>query len=1537
MFSAILIGNDRLTREAGGKLLRAGHRITACVSRDADVRAWAEAAGLTVIAPGSGLADRLTPHAADWVLSVANLDVLPPEVLALGAKGGVNFHDGPLPRYAGLNAPVWALLAGETRHGITWHMMEAGVDRGDILVARSVDIAPDDTALTLNMKCFATALESFDAVIEALAAGAPDRFAQAPEGRSYFGLTARPAHHGVLDFAQDATALARIVRALDHGGYWNPVAFPKILTDAGLFAVGRAEPVAGEGIPGCVLQSAPDALVVACGQGAIRLSGLVPLGPDAAALPEVGTILPPPPEDDLSDLAKAERGWRARLADFRAALLPGFGTAVGETESLALDGLSDPAGALALLAARLAPEGTAHIAYTTSEIRDRAANGLALPWVPVAAASEAQAEQALAAFAAACETARAAGPFARDLAARIPDHPGLGLPALAVSDGAGPVSGALLTLETGPAPRLHYDTGAMAPDMAALLADRLRALDGFNGPAAAAPVMTESERRLTLETWNATEAPLVDQTMIDRFEAQVDATPDATALVFEDHTLSFRALDEYANRIAHLLRDLGAGPNQPVALHLARGPRLVAAAFGALKAGAAYLPLDPAYPADRQAHYLSDSGAAIIVTESAIARSLPRHKAVELWIDTDTRLFSAAPERPKGGPSAGDLAYLIYTSGSTGTPKGVMIEHAQVANFFTAMDAVVPDPGGTWLAVTSLNFDISVLELFYALSRGFKVVMASENVASAVSHGPRRTSGMNLSLYYWGNDDGTGRDKYRTLLDGAKFADDYGFCAVWTPERHFHAFGGPYPNPSVTGAAVAGVTRRIGVRAGSCVAPLHHPARVAEEWAVIDNLTEGRAGLAIASGWQPDDFILRPENAPPDNKAAMLTAIDQIRRLWRGEAVAFPRADGSLHEVVTQPRPVSEELPLWITTAGNPETWKEAGRLGANVLTHLLGQSIPEVGEKIAIYREARAEAGFDPDTGEVCMMLHTYLAGTRDQAREVAREPMKDYLRSAAGLIKQYAWAFPAFKKPKGVDNPHQIDLGSLDEDELEGILDFAFERYFNDSGLFGTVEDAETRIAELQAIGVKEVACLIDYGIAPDVVLDGLRPLAEVVARVSGEDVPDAQDFTLAAQIRRHGVTHLQCTPSLMRLMLADEGARAALRGIDHIFLGGEALPGPLVEALGRVTRARVQNMYGPTETTIWSAVGPAVPGVGVSPIGAPIANTALYVLDEAGAPCAIGQAGELWIGGQGVARGYWQRDALTDERFRPDPFAGTGRMYRTGDLVMRRADGALDFLGRADGQVKLRGMRVELGEVEARIEALPGITQAAAVVRDDRLLAFVTGMPGDEGGMKTALAADLPAHMVPARIVTLEALPLTPNKKVDRNALPDIRETATRPAPPVATPPVTAAAQATAPAANPASSASRATQAELAELWATTLGTGHVSAADNFFALGGHSLLAVELNRAVRDGMRVPGFSITDVFRFPTLGAMADRVAELRGDAPARAITARARTVSPTDPAAPPQAAADPAPGIPNARADARRAAMAKRREMRARADG
>ncbi|MGQ0565320.1 MAG: MupA/Atu3671 family FMN-dependent luciferase-like monooxygenase [Gemmobacter sp.] len=1518
--TAILIGNESLTIQCGTQWLARGHGVAVVVTQDAAVAAWGRAQGLRVEAQDKGLAGRLAGLAVDWVLSVANLVMVPDAVLALARHGGVNFHDGPLPRYAGLNAPVWALLNGETRHGITWHLMTAGVDEGAILAQSMFDIGPEETALTLNTRCFEAAVDSFPALMAALEAGAPDRRAQDRGLRSEYRRSDRPAAAGRLDFAQPADRVAALVRALDHGPYRNPLTTAKIEVGGRVLSVGAADPVEGQGKPGTVLSATPEGLVVACGAGALRLSGLRDAGglsvcpgtirdghlasPTAAEAGRLGAA--------LARVAPFEAGVRRALVSLAPLVIggalpspppspPGGEGAVAPgwtVVPLALPAMDRDRMILALSLALACAAGQAgDLAFSAGP---SAAPGYVGDWVPLRADPAGTVGEVGARLAPALDRARRAGGFALDLALREPGLSGLAIPPVAISEGRAALSGTALTTTLDGGPVLHTDP-ARLPDATALAArvETFVAAFAAADPAAVVadlPLMPPAEREQVLHGWNATARDHDrTQTLHGAFAAQAARTPNGVALVCDDARLSYAALDTRANRIAHVLRGMGVGPGTLVGLCAGRSIDMVAGALGILKAGGAYVPMDPAYPADRLALYAEDSGCPVIVTQSHLAAGLPA--VAHLVLDSDPGLAAAPATDP--GPAAvpADLAYMIYTSGSTGRPKGVMVEHRNVTNFFAGMDDRIGIAPGTWLAVTSLSFDISVLELFWALARGFTVVLTSDANRTLVSNGPvglpvGSGQGMEFSLYYWGNDDGPGPKKYELLLEGAKFADANGFCAVWTPERHFHAFGGLYPNPSVTGAAVAAVTKNVAVRAGSCVGPLHHPARIAEEWAVIDNLTDGRAGLAIASGWHPDDFVLRPENTPPHNRKAMLDTVDQLRRLWRGEAVAFPTAAGGTHAVVTQPRPVSKEVALWVTTAGNPATWVEAGNLGANVLTHLLGQTIDEVQGKIALYHDALRKAGHDPATRSVTLMLHTYLAPDRDTAREVARGPMKDYLRSAAALIKQYAWAFPAFKKPAGLTNPMDIDMGSLSAEETEAILDFAFQRYFEDSGLFGTVEDALARTEALKRIGVTEIACLIDYGIAPARVLEGLRPLAEVLRRANAGGVPAADDFSIAAQIHRHGVTHLQCTPSMARMLAMNDDARVALGRVKTLMVGGEALPGTLVADLGRATRARILNMYGPTETTIWSTTETAGPGETTVNIGTPIANTQVYVLDDAQRPVPPGTPGELWIGGEGVARGYWQRADLTAERFQPNLFA-PGRMYRTGDLVCWRADGKLDFLGRADHQVKLRGYRIELGEIEAALEGQPGVRQAVVMAREDqpgdvRLVGYVIG-GATESALRAALAQVLPDHMVPQHIVRLSAMPLTPNGKVDRKALP-----APQAAPVVTTTPVAPA---------------QGIEAQLAAVWQRVLGVQGVGAKDNFFALGGHSLLAVQAHREIRAALGTTHLTITDIFRFPTLGALAAHL----DDGPKAAVT--------------------PATPQPlNDRAEARVDAMARRRAMR-----
>ncbi|MFT5341523.1 MAG: natural product biosynthesis luciferase-like monooxygenase protein [Paracoccaceae bacterium] len=1518
-FSCVVIGDESLLIGCSEILLERGHSLLAVVSKDAEILAWAGAKGIATLSDISAVSGGF-----DWLFSIANLTMIPDAVLAMPTQGAINFHDGPLPRYAGLNAPVWALRNRETRFGVTWHMLQSGVDQGDIVAQALFDVAEDETAFSLNSKCYAAALDSFTTVVDGVEAGAPARTAQDLSQRSYFARDARPAAAGRLDFSQSAEVLAAHIRALDFGDYWNPLTTAKIDVNGQVVLVGHGEVIAQNmAVPGTVTEVSEDLLVVATSAGALRMTGLTdgtgqPL--DMTALAQTGTVLPTPDADTIAHLhgliqcsLKGETHWRKALQIMQPVDVP-LATAKGQSPDWqsydvtlpeALTGQSRVA-ALMIWALRSSGQDAVDLAYCDTTITQtaHAGPGYISDWVPLhiaGANSYAQFETRLKRD---LDTITQFGGFACDLISRDPQISRGDVPSIAINvGGSEPVAGTCITatLTKIQGATLIYDANRLNEQAIKLLGARLETVAAMlaqgvdDQPVSHWNTLPIDERHDLIETRNQTTCDYDQNLTLHRaFEDQVARTPGATALVFETIELSYTVLNARANAVAQQLRDMGVGPGQHVGLFVQRSPDLLIGALAILKAGAAYIPLDPAYPADRIAHYVSDSQATVIVTQPQLQAELPASSAQILVLNSDAA--STVVANVDGGATADDLAYMIYTSGSTGTPKGVMVEHRNVANFFTGMDAHIDHvAGGVWLAVTSLSFDISVLEVFYTLARGFKIVLSGDENKAAVSNGPITISDrrIDFNLFYWGNDDGAGPKKYHLLLEGAKFADANGFNAVWTPERHFHAFGGPYPNPAVTGAAVAAVTQNISVRAGSCVAPLHHPARIAEDWAVIDNLTNGRAALGIASGWQPNDFVLRPENTPPENKPAMYKAIETLRKLWRGEAVEFPMQSGEMLPVITQPRPVSKELPIWVTTAGNPQTWREAGEIGANVLTHLLGQSIDEVGDKIKIYHAALRSAGHNPVDFTVTMMLHTYLADSREQAAEIAREPMKDYLRSAAGLIKQFAWAFPAFKKPKGVENAFDMDLGTLGEDELEAILDFAFLRYFEDSGLFGTVADGVARAEQLKRIGVDEIACLIDYGIATDVVMEGLKPLAEVLKLANAPTELDSDDFSVAAQIIRHKVTHMQCTPSMARLIAMNDEASMAIGRLTHLLIGGEALPTELVNTLGEKIHARITNMYGPTETTIWSTVYEMARDVdAIAAIGTPIANTSVYVLDQAGQPTPTGVPGELHIGGDGVTRGYWQRDEMNNDRFVSDPFAdGIARMYRTGDLVRWTVDGNLQFLGRSDHQVKIRGQRIELGEIETRLTAMPGIDAAVVIARektpgDVRLLAYIIAPTQvSESDIRARLAETLPGTMIPAHIMTLDHFPLTPNKKIDRKALPDPAQRRLEKAATVA----------------PATGI----EAAIAAIWCRILGVSNIQASDNFFALGGHSLLAVQAHREIRRDLDLPKLSITDIFRFPTLAGLSAHLG------------------------------ADQAPAIPAPQNDtpARSETMSKRRAMRA----
>jgi natural product biosynthesis luciferase-like monooxygenase protein len=1505
---AFFIGEGSLVIQAAARWLDAGHTIAGIATRDRGIKDFANARAIVVIDPKDhdAIVKRATDIGIDVLFSVVNLSMLPERILKLPKKHAINFHDGPLPAYAGLYATTWALVGHERTHAVTWHEMTTEADTGRILVQSAFDIADGETAFSLNAKCYTAGIESFATLVDGITNDTLTPVEQDFTKRTYFGLKDRPGAACVIDLDASLDDITALVAALDFGTYPNPVGRARLRVDGGVFLVERAtraDVSAAGAAPGTVLRSDEAALDVVCKDGVVRFEGLTSVdgnAPRAALMPTIGRTLPGLSSTLKEDLvgisqraASDEAFFLRRLEQQTAVTLPflrdGTGSGAGALElelpaAISAHGASGVLAAIASFVARASSEARFDLGFSepridalTAEVSDLFATEVPLR-VDLNvhagyAAARTKLDESLAAV-------RKRSTYARDLLARQP-----ALKALPRREGslswpvvvrfvddieqASAIASADLTLAIAADgrrcrwlfDRARVDEAALASIEAQLFTFLEHLGRDEKTPLAGISLLSANDEA-RLRRFNDTERPVPHTRVHTLFEARVDAHPDDIALHFRDQTLTYAELDARANTVAHALKKHGVGPDALVGVYAERSPAMVIACLAIWKAGGAYVPLDPAYPADRIAFMVEDARMPIVLTEAHLVGRLPAKDAIVLVVDKGD-LAEPTRERAVSRVTPENLAYVIYTSGSTGRPKGVMIEHRNVVNFFVGMDERLHHDGkpGVWLAVTSLSFDISVLELFWTLTRGFAVVLYREPSRRAAARRAAAARPVDLSLFYFSSDEGErARDKYRLLIEGAKFADQNGFVAVWTPERHFHAFGGLYPNPSVASAALAMITEKVSLRAGSCVSPLHSPIRIAEEWSLVDNLSGGRVGISFAAGWQPNDFVLRPENFA-DRKNQMFRDIDAVRRLWRGEAVSFRNGAGRDIPTTILPRPLQAELPVWVTAAGNPETFEEAAKVGAHMLTHLLGQTFDELKEKIELYRRTWAAAGHK-GKGIVSLMLHTFVGTDKAAVKEIVREPMKGYLKSAVGLIKEAAWSFPTFKQSTTLaDGTFGVD--HLGPEEMDALLDHAFERYYATSGFFGDIDAALDIVERVRDCDVDEIACLIDFGIPSDTVLEYLPTLAAVREEASpsiGMHSTSELDFPLAVMVERYGVTHVQCTPSMATMFTLDETGRKALGQVKTMMVGGEALPIALARDLQSLVGGRLINMYGPTETTIWSTTWALEGPIDAVPIGTPIANTDVLVLDAHQQPSPVGALGELGIGGLGVVRGYLGRPELTAERFVPHPWRTGERIYRTGDLVRFRDDGVLEFHGRIDHQVKIRGYRIELGEIESRLTHHAAIREAVVIAREDtpgdkRLVAYLIAREQERptaAELKVTLRETLPDFMVPSFYVWLESFPQTPNRKIDRKALPAPEGVS-----------------------DPSKTESARPEGQLeqtiAKLWCEVLGVPSVGVDDNFFDLGGHSLLTVQVLAKLKPLVDVD-LTLIDLFRYPTIRQLA-----------------------------------------------------------------
>lgn len=783
--------------------------------------------------------------------------------------------------------------------------------------------------------------------------------------------------------------------------------------------------------------------------------------------------------------------------------------------------------------------------------------------------------------------------------------------------------------------------------------------------------------------------------------------PTQTALIYRHQHYSYQQLRQKIDSIVVLLQEKGVGAGDVVGICLLRSPEMVAAMYACFALGASYVPLDPAYPAERIAQICADAKPRCVVSIGALASSTARLAGDFSLVRVDVLPeVSASQEAVAVNPE--DTAYVIFTSGSTGRPKGIAISFGSLHNLLCSLDQTFSsEQRQLWLAQTSLNFDISIVELVWTLSRGHQIVLQQSRPFEVLKGGGvdslQTLKPLNFSLMFFAADDKQ-QKHYDLFIRASQYADQQGFHAVWMPERHFADFGGAFASPVVLASYLAGTTSRLSIRSGSVVLPLHDPVRVAEEWAMIDQLSNGRVGLSVASGWHPNDFVF--QGADFANRHQQLRdKVTQLKTLWSGQSIVRQNGLGKDVDVKTKPGPIQKHLPLWVTAAGHPDTFRYAGEIGANVLTHMLGQDLEKLAHNIGVYHQALAEHGHAIEGKTVSLMLHTFMHEDDAQARKIAEKPFKAYLASALKLLEPLAAEFG-------------LDLST----QLDEIIDLAFERFTTSNTLIGSPQRCQVLLQRLQAIGVTEIASLIDFGVDEELVMTGLSSILQAKSLYQRQQslttLLDVDNYQTELQlVQQYQPSHLQMTPSQAKMLLQENRNQSAPTPITvtHWLLGGEALSKELLEELRPLTGCRFFNMYGPTETTVWSAWTELS---GQTPVIAGLAaNTRFALLDSRQQPVPVGVPGELMIAGKGLAIGYYGNPALTAEKFQVLACEGQReKYYATGDLMSLNLDGTLQYIGRIDNQVKINGYRIEPEEVEQVIRRLPQVADCKVLsVRD------------------------------------------------------------------------------------------------------------------------------------------------------------------------------------------------------------------------------
>ncbi len=784
-----IIGESSLLVQCATQLLAQGYEIFGVVSSDQSVIEWVKSKKIDFRLPTDNVIEFLKQHRFSYLFSIANLSLLSKEIIESPSHYAINYHDALLPAYAGLNATSWAIIHQEKTHGVTWHTMTEQIDSGEILKQAIVEINEGETAFTLNGKCYEAAIASFTEMISELRQNTAVLTQQDFTKRSYFSRSRQSNHGCLILWNRDAREIDALVRGLDFGPYPNSLGMAKFFIENQPLIVTQTKVTSftSTSRPGTITAIRDNFITVATTSYDIELHKLMMVNGQTLSIAnlvsqfklgegyQLADVIPKDQQQIAkfdANIAKHEAFWVARLSTLQPLEVPYINYTHLKIETDTIETIQQavynkvPAFLIAdfpewkvsdfILAAfiaylaRIGENTTFDIGITHTENDFKNFQSLFSSQIScrLVVNKSLIIKEVLLAIQTQIASAQHHKTYLYDIIARYPQLQHLGnQPFSIVVAKAENLSnielkqGSDLTFvvqEDGKKYAFSYNTASLTQDAALNIVDQFTVfvkdiVDQQAKPLAKLSLLSDDVYRQILVDWNNTQADYPDKTNLSQlFEIQVEKTPNAIAIVFENQQLTYSELNDKANQVAHYLQTLAVGPETLVGLCVDRSLDMLIGMLGILKAGGAYLPLDPTYPAARVSFMLEDAGVSVLLTQQKWHDKLSEMTAATLiCLDSQWEMIAqVSTTNPinKAGPN--NLIYIIYTSGSTGRPKGVQITQRAFINFLYAMlQSVGLGAQDTLLAVTTLSFDIAGLELHLPLITGAQIRLVSRETA----------------------------------------------------------------------------------------------------------------------------------------------------------------------------------------------------------------------------------------------------------------------------------------------------------------------------------------------------------------------------------------------------------------------------------------------------------------------------------------------------------------------------------------------------------------------------------------------------------------------------------------------------------------------------------------------------------------------------------------------------------------------------------------------------------------------------------------